>query len=615
MADVESQFEAAVKVIRSMPKKGAYQPSYETMLKFYGYFKQAKEGPCTESKPGFWDVVKKAKWEAWSALGNISKEEAMECYINELKQVMETMPDTEEMADFSTVLKSFYEAVYEPSGQEPPHILRVFKKSVESPEKANYHNLSKEMPVTNSQSYDEKSKTFENDRIEISLENVLKSKEADSNDQINGDHIDADVLEHYSLNHDSNNTMNILSKSDENAKDAANSLEDVGDKFENVNGSHLNASLLDDAHITSLQPNSLYIVEVSNKKKGSPLNKEDSEDLLNDNDHGQNPQLRVVQSTMKDNGQTDQSSALPSSDESEDEEFCDSIDPEHLSVLQSGLVDTHKLNGSTESHNSSASTSSPDHIPASSLTESDMSDVENEELSTTNRHTSTPFEKKPVHVTFDDEEKSTTKTKHEHKDSNGRRRVNEPHIAPTNSNGLKASNHLNGGILKVKQAGSGCGGGDASKGLRQPPASLGFSQTSGQGGGLGSNAGNSLPDSRMLHGRSAGHSDSDSDDTNPNGESCDSCGEREEINERIMIALERLQQDMSRVLRRLGTMEDVMALRQERLQNISTLTSREDQGSWWRQFIPSKTVAFLILWPFIINLIFYSWRRRKAHNL
>ena len=73
----------------------------------------------------------------------------------------------------------------------------------------------------------------------------------------------------------------------------------------------------------------------------------------------------------------------------------------------------------------------------------------------------------------------------------------------------------------------------------------------------------------MLHGRNTGHSDSDSDDTNPNGESCDSCGEREEINERIMIALERLQQDMSRVLRRLGTMEDVMALRQERLRHVS----------------------------------------------
>jgi len=34
MADpVEAKFDAAVNVVRSMPKKGAYQPSYDTMLK------------------------------------------------------------------------------------------------------------------------------------------------------------------------------------------------------------------------------------------------------------------------------------------------------------------------------------------------------------------------------------------------------------------------------------------------------------------------------------------------------------------------------------------------------------------------------------------------------
>lgn len=188
---------------------------------------------------------------------------------------------------------------------------------------------------------------------------------------------------------------------------------------------------------------------------------------------------------MKDNGHPDKLSELPSSDESEDEEFCDSIDPEHLSVLQSGLVDTHKVNGTNESHNSSTSTSSPDHIPTSSLTESDMSDLENEGPTTIKRHTSTPFEKKPVHVTFDVKENLTT-TKTRHKNSNGRRRVHEPHLAPTTSSGLKTSNHLNGGILKVKKAGSGYGGGDASKALTKPPTSSGFSQSRGQGGGVGS---------------------------------------------------------------------------------------------------------------------------------
>jgi hypothetical protein len=43
---------------------GPYQPSHETMLKFYSYYKQATQGPCNIGKPGFWDIVGKAKWYA-----------------------------------------------------------------------------------------------------------------------------------------------------------------------------------------------------------------------------------------------------------------------------------------------------------------------------------------------------------------------------------------------------------------------------------------------------------------------------------------------------------------------------------------------------------------------
>ena len=66
---------------------GSYQPSHELMLRFYSYFKQATEGPCTASRPGFWEVVKKMKWEAWTKLGNMSREEAMNNYVEELKKV------------------------------------------------------------------------------------------------------------------------------------------------------------------------------------------------------------------------------------------------------------------------------------------------------------------------------------------------------------------------------------------------------------------------------------------------------------------------------------------------------------------------------------------------
>ena len=66
---------------------GPYQPSNELMLKFYGYYKQASIGPCDSPKPSFWDVINRAKWDAWHKLGDMSSEDAMRHYVGELKQV------------------------------------------------------------------------------------------------------------------------------------------------------------------------------------------------------------------------------------------------------------------------------------------------------------------------------------------------------------------------------------------------------------------------------------------------------------------------------------------------------------------------------------------------
>lgn len=41
---------------------GPFQPSYDMMLTFYSYFKQASEGKCTRPKPWAWDIVNKKKW-------------------------------------------------------------------------------------------------------------------------------------------------------------------------------------------------------------------------------------------------------------------------------------------------------------------------------------------------------------------------------------------------------------------------------------------------------------------------------------------------------------------------------------------------------------------------
>ncbi|XP_011637128.1 acyl-CoA-binding domain-containing protein 5 isoform X2 [Pogonomyrmex barbatus] len=81
------------------------------MLRFYSYYKQATEGPCQQSKPAFWEVIKKAKWDAWTRLGNMSRTEAMNNYVEELKKIVETMSYTDNVATFLGSLDSFYESV------------------------------------------------------------------------------------------------------------------------------------------------------------------------------------------------------------------------------------------------------------------------------------------------------------------------------------------------------------------------------------------------------------------------------------------------------------------------------------------------------------------------
>jgi FAD/FMN-containing dehydrogenase len=46
-------------------------------LLFYAVSMQAQKGPCKEPRPSMWDVVAKAKWNAWNDLGKLSAFEAM----------------------------------------------------------------------------------------------------------------------------------------------------------------------------------------------------------------------------------------------------------------------------------------------------------------------------------------------------------------------------------------------------------------------------------------------------------------------------------------------------------------------------------------------------------
>ena len=111
--DLDSKFVTAVDVIKNLPSDGAFQPSNEMKLKFYAYYKQATAGPCRSGRPGFWDVVARAKHDAWAGLGDMGQAEAKAKYVDNLKQIVEAMNFSPDVENFMEALGPFYEEVEE----------------------------------------------------------------------------------------------------------------------------------------------------------------------------------------------------------------------------------------------------------------------------------------------------------------------------------------------------------------------------------------------------------------------------------------------------------------------------------------------------------------------
>ena len=78
MATLKAKFEEAVAQSKQLPEK----PDNMTLLKIYSLYKQASAGDVDGKRPGFTDMVGRAKWDAWNALKGKSADEAMRDYID-----------------------------------------------------------------------------------------------------------------------------------------------------------------------------------------------------------------------------------------------------------------------------------------------------------------------------------------------------------------------------------------------------------------------------------------------------------------------------------------------------------------------------------------------------
>jgi diazepam-binding inhibitor (GABA receptor modulator, acyl-CoA-binding protein) len=78
MANLKAAFEKAVAESKSLPEK----PDNMTLLKIYALYKQATAGDVEGKRPGFTDMVGRAKYDAWAEVKGKSADDSMQEYID-----------------------------------------------------------------------------------------------------------------------------------------------------------------------------------------------------------------------------------------------------------------------------------------------------------------------------------------------------------------------------------------------------------------------------------------------------------------------------------------------------------------------------------------------------
>jgi diazepam-binding inhibitor (GABA receptor modulating acyl-CoA-binding protein) len=86
MADVKKQFEAA----QAEVKKFSRRPENEDMLRLYAHYKQATAGDASGERPGAFNLVDRAKYDAWARLKGTESTKAMADYVKLVERLKKT---------------------------------------------------------------------------------------------------------------------------------------------------------------------------------------------------------------------------------------------------------------------------------------------------------------------------------------------------------------------------------------------------------------------------------------------------------------------------------------------------------------------------------------------
>jgi acyl-CoA-binding protein len=83
MTKAKDVFEQAASAAKSLPTR----PDDQIMLQLYALYKQGSAGDVSGEKPGFFDFVGSAKFEAWGKLKGTSQEDARKQYVELVRKL------------------------------------------------------------------------------------------------------------------------------------------------------------------------------------------------------------------------------------------------------------------------------------------------------------------------------------------------------------------------------------------------------------------------------------------------------------------------------------------------------------------------------------------------
>ena len=83
MSDLKKKFDAAAKDAKNLKTR----PSDDDLLRLYALYKQATDGDVSGDRPGGFDFVGGAKYDAWAKLKGMSRDDAMTHYVKQVEKL------------------------------------------------------------------------------------------------------------------------------------------------------------------------------------------------------------------------------------------------------------------------------------------------------------------------------------------------------------------------------------------------------------------------------------------------------------------------------------------------------------------------------------------------